>query len=116
MKEPSMHKGKLIVNLPNRPKDDEVEVFPYGLFKNGYAYEVEGLKGPNPDPDGEEEMVEVDELVVGDVKAKPPVVENLESEPDIETQTTSQNESPPVRSEDGAAVPEPNPDTNGGDE
>jgi hypothetical protein len=101
-----MHKGKLVLNLPNRPKDDEVEVFPFGLFKNGYSYEVNGLTNAL----GEE----VDELVLGNPEAKlpDPIPEDVASDVSNET-----DQSPPVRSEDTAASSTPESDTNeGGDE
>lgn len=32
----------LTINLPNRPKDDPIEVVGLGLFANGYNYELDG--------------------------------------------------------------------------
>jgi hypothetical protein len=79
----------LIVNLPNRAKDEEVEVSPYGVFKNGHAYTLEALYEPGTDRN-------VEELVVGERDAKPPVAPNLLPQTEDEPETTP----PPVKSKD----------------
>lgn len=98
-----MHKGTLIINHPNVPKDQEVEVFPWGMFKNGYKYEIEGLV----DAEGNE----VDELVLGEIDAQPPVIETPPEEDDAD-------QSPPVKSDNtGVETDTESADTgNGGDE
>lgn len=73
--------GVLFLNLPNRPRDEEIEVPPLGMLRNGHKYQVEGLK---------------EDLVLGDAEAELPVFE-LPAEPEVEE----------VDEEDGE--PEPNP-------
>lgn len=36
--------AKLTINRPNRPADEVFEIHPYGLFRNGYTYEVEPME------------------------------------------------------------------------
>lgn len=35
---------KLTINLPNRPKDDLVEIVGLGVFKNGHTYDVDNIE------------------------------------------------------------------------
>jgi len=84
--------AKLHVYLPNRPKDDEIEVPPYGVFRNGSSYEVENLK---------------EDLTLGNPDAQ---IHRIEEEPETSQISEESSLYAPVKVETRAADDQPTDD------